>query len=149
MDEDQATPEVEIPEAGFSEDQAAEVLFERMTGKADADPEPAQEQEPEAQPEQQEQGDAQADEATAQEPEPEQGAQVEELQIEFAGKRYDVPKGTPEPLARAVQELGKNLYADYNKRSIISFVACRAEAARCRSASADLRTSASSIERLL
>ena len=137
MDEDQATPEVEIPEAGFSEDQAAEVLFERMTGKADADPEPAQEQEPEAQPEQQEQGDAQADEATAQEPEPEQGAQVEELQIEFAGKRYDVPKGTPEPLARAVQELGKNLYADYNKRSMeLADVRKSADADRQRAASA-------------
>lgn len=118
MDEDQATPEFEIPEAGFSEDQAAEALFERMTGKAEADPELAQEQEPEAQSEQQEQGDAQADEATAQEPEPEQSEQVEELLIEFAGKQYTVPKGTPEPLARAVQELGKNLYADYNKRSM-------------------------------
>lgn len=120
MDEDQATPEVEIPEAGFSEDQAAEVLFERMTGRQEADPEPSQER-AEGEPSQVEQGDAQADEATATDPDPEKGEQsdpVEELQIEFAGKQYTVPKGTPEPLARAVQELGKNLYADYNKRSM-------------------------------
>ena len=37
--------------------------------------------------------------------------------IEFAGNKFEVPEGTPPELVGKVQEIGKNLQADYTRKT--------------------------------
>ena len=113
MNEGQATQAQ--PETGFSEDAAAQAILARMIGTQDAQPEQAEEEPPEAveatEPEA-EQGDEPQADATEEEAEAET-----EFEIEFAGQTHKLPPGTPEEVARKVQELGKNLHSDYTRKT--------------------------------
>ena len=113
MDINQATQAQ--PETGFSEDAAAQAILARMIGTQDAQPEQAEEEPPEAvettEPEAEQAEEAQA-EATEEEVEAET-----EWEIEFAGQTHKLPPGTPEDVARKVQELGKNLHSDYTRKT--------------------------------
>jgi hypothetical protein len=110
MAENAATPVT--PETGYSEDGAAQAILARMI-RTPEQPDPEEEApeaveaaEPEA-----EQPEGQAD-ATEDEAEPET-----EWEIEFAGQTHKMPPGTPEDVARKVQELGKNLHSDYTRKT--------------------------------
>ena len=111
MSQDTATPAA--PETGYSEEQAAQEILSRMQRKPEADA-PADEQESPA-------GEAdeppaeQADEAQAEASE--EDAAETEWEIEFGGQKYKAPKGTPEDLARQVQEFGANLHKDYTRKT--------------------------------
>lgn len=109
---DATTPETEV---AYSEDDAAQDLLSRWSGKPEADPvETEQEgqasegEEPEA-----EQAEAQAD---AEEEKPEAETEIE-WEVEFGGQTRKLPKGVPEAVAREVQEFGKSLHADYTKKT--------------------------------
>ena len=102
------------PETGYSEDAAAQAILARMIrtpeGQADSEeeaPEAVEEVEAEA-----EQGDEPQAEGE------EEATEAEtEWEIEFAGQSHKLPAGTPEDVARKVQELGKNLHSDYTRKT--------------------------------
>lgn len=114
MAENTATPVT--PETGYSEDGAAQAILARMIRTPEKEqPEQTEEEAPEAveatEPEA-EQGDEPQADATEEEAEAET-----EWEIEFAGQTHKLPPGTPEEVARKVQELGKNLHSDYTRKT--------------------------------
>ncbi len=111
MNEDQAT--TPATEVAYSETDAAQELLSRWNGKQTAD---AESTEQEAQAGEETQTEAEQPEGQA-EAEEEASEAAAEWEIEFGGKTYKAPKGTPEELARQVQEFGKSLHADYTKKT--------------------------------
>lgn len=113
MNETEATtPETEV--ASYSEEDAAQELLSRWNSKQTADAE-SPEQEAQAGEENEAQA-GQADEAQAEADAGDSEADAE-WELEFGGKTYRAPKGMPEELAREVQEFGKNLHADYTRKT--------------------------------
>ena len=112
MNDDQATHAEH--ETGFSEDDAAQELLARWTGTQDAQPDDAEPEaldadsndEPEAE---------QADEAQAEATEEAEQSETE-WEVEFGGQTRKL-KGVSEEIAREVQEFGKNLHADYTRKT--------------------------------
>lgn len=59
--------------------------------------------------------DSESDEVATDDETPEPDAPVK--RIEFAGKSWELPEGTPPQLAAQIQELGANLVADYTRKT--------------------------------
>lgn len=57
------------------------------------------------------------DDTDAPEDEASEGKQSEKIRVEFAGQSFDVPDGTPPELVEAVKDVGRNLQADYTRKT--------------------------------
>jgi len=112
MEENTATQAT--PETGYSEDDAAAELLSRWSGKQEEKPADPEATEPEAPPSEDaeptaEQGDEPQADADGKAPET-------EWEVEFGGQTRKL-KGVSEEVAREVQEFGKNLHADYTRKT--------------------------------
>lgn len=105
-------------ETAFSEEDAATELLDRWNGRQDADTEESEpEEEESAEPKSDAEPDTdteQPDEGQAKEAE---GEEDTEWVVEFGGQERKLPKGVPESVAREIQEYGKNLQADYTRKT--------------------------------
>lgn len=114
MEQDTATqPQAET---GYSEEAAAQEILERWQGRQKADAEPAEQESDAAEPTETEAEQGEEPQAEGEEEAAPADAEVE-YEVEFAGQTHKLPKGTPEEVARSVQELGQNLHRDYTKKT--------------------------------
>lgn len=114
MDDDQATnPAPEV--AGYSEEDAAQDLLSRWSGRQEAQADAGEQEDQASEGEKPE--PEQADEE-AQAPESEAAPEAEtEWEVEFGGQVRKLPKGITEAVAKEVQDFGQSLHADYTRKT--------------------------------